>query len=237
MPALSWRGRGVGDGVRLPPQQRREAAFFEPAIVERIATNAGDYGTFVRFLGQTGLRWGEAVAIRGRDLDLMRRRVLVRRSLSETSHGLTFGPTKAHAERSVPLSRAIADELAGLVTDPDALIFTSPRGMPLRHSNFRATVWVRALKAARVPYVGLHALRHSAAAALIRSGASVKAVQSVMGHATAGFTLTVYGHLLASDLDTLGDRLGETWAQASRDESVTSLDAARTLRLQTPSDL
>ena len=54
---------------------------------------------------------------------------------------------------------------------------------------------------------GLHVLRHSAAARMIGAGASPKAVQMVLGHRSAAFTLTVYGHLFDADLDDLAARL------------------------------
>jgi integrase len=63
------------------------------------------------------------------------------------------------------------------------------------------------LKQLGMPTVGLHALRHSAAARMISAGASPKAVQSIMGHRSAAFTLTVYGHLFDEDLDALAKRM------------------------------
>jgi integrase len=77
----------------------------------------------------------------------------------------------------------------------------------------------------------MHVLRHSAAALLISAGAREKAVQQMLGHRSAAFTLTVYGHLFDADLDALADRLD---AFATRDERGTSteLDAASaTLRV------
>jgi Phage integrase family len=55
--------------------------------------------------------------------------------------------------------------------------------------------------------IGLHVLRHSAAARMIRAGASPKTVLTVLGHASAAFTLTLYGHIFDADLDDLTDRL------------------------------
>jgi integrase len=54
-----------------------------------------------------------------------------------------------------------------------------------------------------VPEVGIHVLRHSAAAALIASGANVKAVSTILGHRSVAFTLTTYGHLFDDDLDAV----------------------------------
>jgi integrase len=50
-------------------------------------------------------------------------------------------------------------------------------------------------------------LRHTCASLPIAQGASVKAVQAQLGHATACITLDTYGHQFPSEMDTLGDRL------------------------------
>jgi integrase len=63
------------------------------------------------------------------------------------------------------------------------------------------------LQTLNLPAVGMHVLRHSAAARMIASGWSAKAVQQILGHGSAAFTLTVYGHLFDDDLDALADAL------------------------------
>jgi integrase len=166
----------------------------------------------VRVLGVLGLRFGEAAALRRRSVDLLRRRLRVQESLAELSGHLSFGPTKSHQTRSVPLPPSIRSALEEHLksTVPavgDALIFTSPNGAPLRHSTFTNRVWKPALNKLQLPAVGIHVLRHSAAARMIQSGASPKAVQSILGHASAAFALTVYGHLFDEDLDALADTL------------------------------
>lgn len=108
--------------------------------------------------------------------------------------------------------------------DPDALLFTSPAGATLRNSAFRHRVWRPALLSLGVPTVGIHVLRHSAAAALIRSGASPKAVQTILGHRSAAFTMTVYGHIFDADLDDIAARLQDVISDAQagpvRDRSI-----------------
>ena len=49
----------------------------------------------------------------------------------------------------------------------------------------------------------LYDLRHTAASLMIRQGASVKAVQRQLGHATASITLDTYGHLCPDELEAL----------------------------------
>jgi integrase len=60
----------------------------------------------------------------------------------------------------------------------------------------------------------LHDLRHTCASLLIAQGASVKAVQAQLGHATASITLDTYGHLFPSELAALADRLEQARAAA-----------------------
>jgi integrase len=207
-------------GVDLPRLVRREAPFLEPEIVEAIAAAAAEpHDLAIRIMGTLGLRFGELAALRRADVDLRRRRIRVDESLAEVRGELIFGPTKTHAVRSVPIPRSLVEplhrHLGGHVDpDPGALLFAMPAGGPLRYSNFRRETWAPALERAKVGKVGIHALRHSAAALMISSGASPKEVQSILGHASAAFTLTVYGHLFDADLDAVADRVEAALARA-----------------------
>ncbi|MET0834184.1 MAG: tyrosine-type recombinase/integrase, partial [Actinomycetota bacterium] len=60
----------------------------------------------------------------------------------------------------------------------------------------------------------VHDLRHTCASLLIAHGASIKAVQAQLGHASATVTLDRYGHLFPEELDHLADRLDRLHAQA-----------------------
>jgi integrase len=162
--------------------------FFERDVVERIVeAMPTPYDLLTLLLGTLGLRWGEAVALRGRHADLLRKRLRIEVSLAEISGRLVFGTPKSHAARSVPLTPRLATALgAHLETvGADELVFTSPQGEPLRHRNFDSRQWRPTLKRLGLPSVGLHVLRHSAAARLINAGASPKAVQSILGHRSA----------------------------------------------------
>jgi hypothetical protein len=71
------------------------------------------------------------------------------------------------------------------------------------------------LRAAGLPdSIRFYDLRHTCASLLIREGASIKAVQKQMGHATAGMTLDVYGHLFPDELDSIAERLDQVRANA-----------------------
>jgi len=200
-------------GVRLPKLQRRQAVFLDPKEVERIATFCPPpYDLLVRLLGTTGLRWGEGVALRRKSVDLFGRRLHISESLAEVGGEVIFGSTKSHAERTVPLTATLTVSLKAHLggrrdSDLNALVFESAKGHPIRYANFRREIWMPALRSARVPKIGLHVLRHSAAAAMIRAGASPKALQIILGHQSAGFTLSVYGHVFEQDMTELAERL------------------------------
>jgi integrase len=83
-------------------------------------------------------------------------------------------------------------------------------------------VWHQTLKRLGFSVVGIHTLRHSAAARIVAAGGLAKTLQVVLGHRSAGFSLTIYAHLEDADLDDLGERL-ETY----RVKSVSRLDDYR----------
>ena len=102
-------------------------------------------GSLSRFLAYGGLRWGEAVAIRRGRCDLLRPKLLIRESLSEVRGHLYFGPTKTSEDRVIVRPKFLRDSRSAhlaeyVAADPDALVFTSPNGEPLRISNSRRRV-------------------------------------------------------------------------------------------------
>ncbi|MGH9040200.1 MAG: tyrosine-type recombinase/integrase [Acidimicrobiia bacterium] len=213
--------RNVANGVRLPKLAREEAPYFDPATVDRIvAAMPEPYDLLVRILGTLGPRWGEAAALRRSSVDLLRRRLRIVGSTTEVGGRLVYGQTKSYSVRQVPLTPALLAQLgthlAGVAPEPDAPLFVSPSGGPLRHGNFYHRLWRPTLRILGLPAVGLHVLRHSAAARMIGAGASPKAVQVVLGHCSAAFTLTVYGHIFDADLDDLAARLDGDMGTALR---------------------
>jgi integrase len=157
-------------------------------------------------LGWSGLRWGEVVALRDRRVHVDRRRIRVVEAVTEVGGRLEWGTPKTHEGRTVIVPRFVAAMLP--VGDPDDLVFTAPKGGPLRTSNFRRDVWHPACRIAGMPEgLLVHDLRDTAASLMIASGASIKAVQRALGHASAKMTLDTYGGLFEDDLEDLADRL------------------------------
>ena len=127
-------------GVSLPRVQQAERRFLTHRQVHELAEECGEpYRLGVLFLAYTGLRWGEMAALRVRRVDFLRRRVLVAESVTPVRGVMTFGPTKGHERREVPLPRFLVDDLARHVAGrkSDDLMFTGQRGAVMRSGTFR----------------------------------------------------------------------------------------------------
>ena len=81
------------------------------------------------------------------------------------------------------------------------------RGRPLRNLNFRRDVFDQAAEDAGLAGLTPHELRHTAASLAVSAGVKVKAVQKMLGHASAAMTLDVYAGLFDDDLDAVAERL------------------------------
>jgi integrase len=205
--------RNVAAGVKLPKVQRREMHFLDAVQVEQLADAIDPrFATLVRVAAYTGLRPCELVALRVGRLDPLRGTVRVAEAAPEVAGRLEWGGVKTHEARTVRLPRFLCDELGAYLADrphgPEDLVFTAPLGGPLRESKFIPGYFKPAVAAVGLPpTLRFYDLRHTAASLLIREGASVKAVQKQLGHATASITLDTYGHLFPDELDALAGRL------------------------------
>ncbi len=193
--------------VSLPRMRTREPVFLNIREVDKLAACAACNGITIRFLAMTGLRFGELAALRVADIDLTRRRVRVKASVSEVGGKLIWTTPKNHHARWVPIPGSLAAELAELIGDRsrDELVFTAPSGGVLRLNNWRYRIFDPACAAAGITGLRPHDLRHTAASLAVSAGANVKAVQRMLGHASAAMTLDIYAGLFADDLASVAD--------------------------------
>jgi integrase len=193
-----------GDGVEVvPPTVEQVVTLTEKADAR--------YKAAVVMLAGSGLRIGELLGLRVSDVDFLRRTVRVERQRRQNG---TLGPPKtATSVRTVPLGKVVVDALAAhLAAYPsDEWLFTEPGGAPIAYRRWR-TLWDATRTEAKLPNVGTHDLRHFFASALIAGGASVKQVQTTLGHANASITLQTYSHLWPGDDDRTRNVIDETLA-------------------------
>jgi integrase len=163
----------------------------------------------------TGMRRGELLALRWRDVDLDRGRLRIEQSLEQTKAGLRFkSPKTKHGRRSISIPPSLVADLRahrkaqqeqrmalGLGKPPaDALVFATFDGKT-RSPNALTKEWSVALNAAGFPNVTLHSLRHTHASHLIASGMDVLTISRRLGHGSPTITLGVYGHLFPNTDD------------------------------------
>ena len=200
------------DSPKVPPT---EAAVLQATeIPQMFAALRGRefYPIAVLALG-TGLRRGELLALRWQDVDLDGGSLRVERSLEETGKGLRFkAPKSARSRRTISLAPAVISELRdhwraqqkqrlalGLGKAPaEGLVFAKYDGAPFSPDRLSGD-FARATNGAGLPHVTLHTLRHTHASQLIAAGVDILTISRRLGHHSAALTLTVYGHLLASE--------------------------------------
>ncbi len=203
-------------GIKLPPLPQVEMAYLQPEQLRHLlAFVTPDYRMLIELLAISGLRFGEAAALRRNRCDLVRSRLIVAQSLADVSGTLHFGPPKTHQRRAVTIPRFLTVRLSphlASLGDDDTLVFQAPHGGPIRYHNFLRRVWKPAVVESGLPDVGLHALRHTCVAMLISQGAHPKAIQSHLGHRSITTTLDRYGHLFEDEHDKLADRIDSAYA-------------------------
>ena len=206
--------------VRMPRQERAQPRFLTHEEVARLADSAGPDALGILVLAFTGLRFGELAALSVQRVDLARRRLTVANSVTEVGGVAIWTTPKTHQTRSVPFPPSLLKPLSELCTGraDEALLFTGPQGGVLRLNNWRRRVFDPARRLAGLEGVTPHDLRHTAASMAIAAGANVKAVQRMLGHASAAMTLDVYAGLFADDLDSVAvalDALVPPWRPSS----------------------
>lgn len=226
--------RNAARGVDLPRKKTKAHVYLTHAQVDALAREAGQYGTLVLVLAYTGIRWGEASGLRVRHLDMLRRRLQVDENAVKVGGEVIVGTPKSHRARSVPFPAFLAEALARQCEGKtrDQLVFGDG------HNHITTPAWrdgwfVYAKKRAEVPAaLTIHDLRHTAASLSIAAGANVKAVQRMLGHASAAMTLDVYGHLFDDDLDAVSAALDDARASSIAGDSraMKDVDSIRPLR-------
>src|SRR4051794_31587935 len=186
--------RNPAIGVKLPAPHRAEKRFLTHRQVATLAKACRPpYDLVVLVLAYTGIRWGELAALRVQDVDLFARRLRVIRSMTEVNGRAVVGTPKGGKRRDVPLPGFLLELLTQHIEGKHAheLLFASPQGRVLRNNNFRRNDFDAAVKTAGLIELTPHELRHTAASLAIAAGANVKAVQRMLGHASAAMTLDV----------------------------------------------
>src|SRR5262245_49819534 len=203
-------------------------------------------------MARTGLRLGEALALKWEDIHIARRELRVERAIfngeistPKSGHGRTVDMSQQLTETLRRLHAELkADKLRKGLQDMPRWVFASLAGTPLDHANVEKA-FKRVLKAAELPlHYTPRCLRHTFASLLLQQGGSPAYVQRQLGHASIQLTVDTYGKWLPmgnkAAVDALDSPSGSkvvatAGKEAARASQVT--DSSRATRRSRTGDL
>ncbi len=201
--------RNVADVIDAPRFARKEMATWSPDEIQRFLAVTADhaYSPIWLLYITTGLRRGEGLGLRWRDVDFTTGRLNVVQSVVDVGgHACIQEPKTAAARRIVRLSpacvmalrehrtRQVARRLVAPTWAEHDLIFTTDDGGPINPRNLARAFDLLQSKAG-VTRIRVHDLRHTHATLLFNDGQNVKMISQRLGHSDVSITLSVYAHL------------------------------------------
>jgi integrase len=225
--AVRWRmvPRNVAEAVNAPRPAPPEMRTLSGAETRGLLEAArGDRLEALYVLAvHTGMRQGELLALKWRDIDLENTKIGVRRTITMSEGRISLGEVKTKkSRRTIRLNQAAVRALRGhlarqighveslgdLYRD-HGLVFASEVGTPMNPTNLRRRSFAALLKRANLPRIRFHDLRHTCATLLLGRNVHPKYVQELLGHANIAITLDTYSHVLPG--------MGEHAAKAMED--------------------
>lgn len=232
--AVKWQliVRNTADAVEPPKPDRYEMSILDAEQIKLLLNelntlmldeNIGYYAPPIIFGIYTGMRRGEILGLREKDINFENKTAAVCQTLQRVDGiGLFFkDPKTPKSRRSVSLSSSLLEMIqkvklsnaknklkAGPVYQDNGLIFCQPNGKPIEPSEL-GRVFSKLLKQCNLPKVRLHDLRHTHASLMLQQGVHPKIVSERLGHSTIGITLDIYSHVLPNMQEEAVNKLDE----------------------------
>jgi integrase len=209
--AVCWQllARNPADAVKPPKVERKQMNVLDTDAAVTVIEAARETPLFVPILLgiRCGLRRGEVVALRWRNVDLERGQISVVASAEQTEQGVREKEPKNGKGRTIVLSATEVEELRthrarqaegllalGVRLTDDHHVVTRADGQPLQPRSLTHT-FVKFVRQHGFQ-IRLHDLRHSHATHMLASGVHPKIAQERLGHSSVGITLDLYSHVL-----------------------------------------
>ncbi len=219
--AVRWGDldRNPAQLVKAPHPERKEPRVLTPAESRALLLQVKDDPLEALWLlaFHTGMRQGEVLGLRWQDVSLPASTLTVTTSLwwKPSPDGRTpvlTEPKTKRSRRTIALAPAVVEALRAhqkreMFASKDGLVFHR-QGIALEPSTVYRALH-RHLKAASLPEVTFHSIRHAAATNLIAAGHPIAMVSDLLGHSTVTTTLTVYRHAIANAGAHTAERMAE----------------------------
>ena len=227
--------RNVAKVVEPPRVARKMMQTLSPEEVTRFLDVARetDYYVYFATLLYTGLRRGELLALRWRNLDLDSGTLTV----VETAYKLGNGeyrikePKTPQSRRTVTLPSSLVElfkiyrtdqELLriqlGVSLNADDFVFIRPDGSPI-NPNAITLAFRRIIKRAGLKNIRIHDLRHTHATLMLKAGIHPKIVSERLGHANIAITLDIYSHVLPGLQEAAAEKFDMIFEVADNENS------------------
>ncbi|MCY9764103.1 site-specific integrase [Paenibacillus alvei] len=210
--AVEWDmvTKNVAALVDLPKEQKKEVQVWTAEQIREFDSLIKNHREYVAFLlaYTTGMRKGEILGLRWKDVDLDARTISVVQAKTAAGNRLISIDDRTVAElkkRKIMMSKEKLS--AGAVYRDNDLVIGTSVGTPISPRNILRT-FERFLKKSELPEITIHDLRHTHASLLLKQGVHPKIVSERLGHSSIKITLDLYSHLLPNMQKETADQFG-----------------------------
>ena len=189
------------------PSEKKEALSVDIQKQFLESAKGQSYENQYRFILQTGLRTGELVGLKWKDIDFEEKTLKIERSMEYryTTGAWRVGEPKSKSGyRTIPLTdeaiRILKSQKAknqNIKYIPDAWaeqVFLCRKGEPVKNSTYDTALF-KICDKANIKRFSMHVLRHTFATRCIEGGMLPKTLQKILGHSNIGITMNLYVHI------------------------------------------
>jgi integrase len=229
---LGLMQRNVTELVEAPRIEEKEMQVLNEAQIKQLLAGVKDTwfeGVYYLVLS-TGLRAGEIFALQWQDIDIVARKLEIRRGWQRVDADYSLSlPKTTHGRRAIALSQVAIDalmrqrerlqmarrEMGDMWDTTLDLVFPSQHGKRYYFKDFNRFQLHPTLKRLGLPMIRFHDLRHTFATMLISKGVNIKVVSEILGHANVSITLRIYAHVLPHMQDSAAQVIDSVFGDES----------------------